>query len=210
MKTFLCNILVFLLIFCSCKKEEPRKIVITGIYDDSFVFHEFSPPLKVELTLETLTDNYIGSDSIDINLDGVYDLVIRQRIHNPPPSGRASLEQFPYYRLTLKNGLEVATKTEYYSVGHGSYYNINWVDTLNYENRIDNISEWSDTNTTSPMWTIPPISASVTFGCWYNLANAVKYIGIRMKVGSQYKLGWIKVNEISRENILFISYAIEK
>lgn len=210
MKKNLYYILVVLLFLSACKKEEPRKAVAAGIYDTGFVFHEFSSPLKVELTLDPLTDNYIGNDSIDINLDGVYDLVISQRIHIPPPSGIPSWEQFPYYRLTLKNGLEVATKTESYPVGMGQSDDVNWIDSLNYKSSIDKISEWSDSNTTRTMWAIPPITQAVTYGPWYNLTNAVKYVAIRMKVGKQYKLGWIKVNEISRENILFISYAIEK
>jgi hypothetical protein len=210
MKTIINCILLILLIFSSCKKEETRKAVTAGIYDSSFTFHEFSTPLKVELTLNTLTDNYQGSDSIDINQDGVYDLINSLRIHIPPPSGVPSWEQFPYCRLILKNGLEVATKIEYYSVGHGQNDDVNWVDTLNYENRIDNISEWSESNAIRTMWAIPPISYGVTYGPWYNPTNVVRYIGIRMKVGSRYKYGWIKVNEVSREDMQFISYAIEK
>jgi hypothetical protein len=213
MKTLLYYIFIFLFISSSCSKEETRQAVIAGIYDTSFIYGELSPPLKVELTLDTLTDNYQGNDSIDINQDGVYDLFISQRIHFPPPSGTPTWEQFPYYRLTSRNGLEVATKTESYPVGMGQYNSVNWVDALNYENRIDNISEWSGSNVVRTMWAIPPISTygfALTNGPWYNLTNVIKYIGIRMKIGSRYKYGWIKMNEISRENMLFLSYALEK
>ena len=210
MKNFIYYILVISLFFSACKKDEPREAVVAGIYDNSFVFHEFSSPLKVMLILDLLTDNYIGNDSIDINLDGVYDLVISQRIHFPSPSGIPSWEQFPYYRLILKNGLEVATKTESFPAGMGQYRKIDWVNVFDYESSIDKISEWSESNTTQTMWAIPPITQAVSYGPWYDLTNAVKYIAIRMKIGNRYKLGWIKVSEISRENILFISYAIEK
>jgi hypothetical protein len=47
-------------------------------------------------------------------------------------------------------------------------------------------------------------------GRWYEVLNPEMYIGIRMKVHSDYKYGWIKVNATSRENIQFLSYAIEK
>jgi hypothetical protein len=210
MKTLFKSLLILLMTFPSCKKEDFREPISAGIYDTGFIYHEFSAPLKVKLTLDALTDNYKGTDSIDINLDGAYDLIISQRIHLPPPTGIPSWEQFPYYRLSLKNGLEVATKFESYPVGHGQYDDVNWVDSLNFETRIDNISEWSDTNMTYTMWAIPPISAGVTYGPWYSLTNVVKYIGIRMKIGSHYKYGWIKVNEISHEDMSFVSYALER
>jgi len=162
------------------------------------------------LELDTITDNFKGSDSIDINLDGSYDIIINQRIHIPQASGTPSYEQFPYYRLDFKNGLSVATKVEYYIVGHGDYNNVNWVDTLNYESRIDNIAEWSEPNASRFLWAVPPVNYAVSNGTWYYLTNSVNYIGIRMKIGSRYKLGWIKVNEISNEEILFVSCAIEK
>lgn len=210
MKTLFKCLLIFLVIFYSCKKEKSRELVFAGIHDAGFIHYEFSTPLKVKLTLDSLTDNYKGKDSIDINLDGVYDLIISQRIHFPPPTGIPSWEQFPYYRLILKNGLEVATKLEKYPVGHGQYDEVNWVQSLNYESRIDNISEWSDTNTTYTMWAIPPISYGVSYGPWYNLTNVVKFIGIRMKIGPHYKYGWIEVSEISHEDISFVSYALER
>ena len=210
MKTLLNYTLIFLLFLSSCKKEDTIQAVTAGIYDSSFTYHEFSPSIKVELTLDTSTDNYLGSDSIDINQDGAYDLIISQRIHIPPTSGIPSFEQFPYCRLILRNGLEVATKIEYYSVGHGQYDDVNWVDTLNYENRIENISDWSGSNVVCTMWAIPPVPYGVSYGPWYFPTNEMKYIGIRMKIGSRYKYGWIKVNEISHEDMLFLGLALEK
>lgn len=209
MKTIINCILIILLISSSCKKEESRKHIFAGIDDSTFTLHEFSPPLKVELTLDTLTDNYQGSDSIDINQDGVYDIIISHRIHLPPESGTPSYEHFPYFRLTLKNGLQVATKVQSYPVGHGQLNDIHWVDALNYETRIDAWPDWTEKNVFQLMWAIPPVG-SAPYGPWYDLTNEEKYIGIRMKINSQYKYGWIKVNEVSRENIQFISYAIEK
>jgi len=202
-------IFIVLLFLSSCSKEDPRKAVIAGIYDASFIYHEFTPPCKVELTLDPLTDNYLGNDSIDLNQDGVCDLFISQRIHIPPPSGIPSWEQFPYCRLILRNGLEVATKIESYPVGMGQYDQVNWVNALNDEVRIIDISEWSGSDVVCTMWAIPPISAAVTYGPWYNPTNEIKYIGIKMKMDSRYKYGWIKVNEISRDNMQFLSYALE-
>jgi hypothetical protein len=212
MRNFLHYLFIILLIFSSCSKDEIEKIVIAGIYDSDFIYHEFSPPLKVELKLDTIADNYFWNDSIDINQDGICELFISQRIHLPPESGSPSSEHFPYFRLTLKNGLQVAIKIEYYALGHGQVDEINWVDAVNYKTRINNNSDWSESNVTKSMWMVPPIGAPGTlpYGTWYNLANEDKYIGIRMEIGSRYKYGWIKVKVISREDMQFLSFALEK
>lgn len=208
MKTHLFYYFIILLFLGSCLNEDTRQAVYAGIYDTGFIYHEFASPLKVELTFDTLTDNYLGNDSIDIDQDGIYELFISQRIHLPPETGTPSGEHFPYYRLGLKNGLQVATKMESYYTGHASYNEINWVDTLNYEARIDNRQDWSESNESRTMWTVIPVGSAPN-GPWYKLINEIKYIGIRVKIGSQYKYGWIKVNEISREDIQFLSFAIE-
>ena len=106
--------------------------------------------------------------------------------------------------------MEVATKREKYSQGQGYFNSIDWVDSLQYNTRIDNIYEWSATNTSRAMWLVAPTIFWGSNGCWYYLTNAEMYIGIRMKTDSGYKFGWMKVNEISRENMFFISYAMEK
>jgi hypothetical protein len=92
----------------------------------------------------------------------------------------------------------------------GEYNDTNWLDTLSYRKRIEKTSKWSGTNITRMMWAIPPITQFVSYGPWYKPINQVKYIGIRMKIGSRYHYGWIKVNEISRENIQFESFALAK
>jgi len=209
MKTPLLYILIFLLFFISCSKEDNRQAVNAGIYNTDFIYKEFSSPLKVKLILDTLTNDYIGRDSIDLNRDGVYDIIINHRIHLPPVSGVPSNEHFPYFKLIIKNGLQVATKVQFYSVGHGQLDDVHWVDALNYENRIDVWPDWTEKNNSQFMWAIPPV-ASAPYGPWYDLTNEEKYIGFRMKIESRFKYGWIKVKVISREDMQFLSYALEK
>ncbi len=203
--------MILLLISSSCKKEDTSKAVTAGIYDSSFTYHESSPSLKVILRLDSSKKRYIGVDSLDINLDGKFDLFINHRMPlesiNPISY---TIDNFPSFWITMRNGLEVATKIEYYSLGHGQLGNVTWVDTLNYKSRIDNIPHWSDPNAGHSMWSAPPTSWWGSYGCWYNLTNSENYLAIRMKIGSRYKYGWIKVNEVSREDMQFISYAIEK
>jgi len=210
MKRLLYYPLVFLLIFNSCKKEDDRKAVTAGIYDSTFTYHEFSPPLKVTLQEDTLNKYSFGADSVDINLDGNFDLLISQRITDKNVSRFDTENNYPFYSLQLKNGLEVATKRENYPQGQGFWNYVDWVDSLHYNTRIDNISEWSDTNTSRAMWLVAPTIFWGSNGCWYDLTDTEMYIGIRMKIDSNYKFGWIKVNEISRENMFFLSFALEK
>jgi hypothetical protein len=112
--------------------------------------------------------------------------------------------------LTLKKVLEVAIQKMYYPVGHGQTEEQFWVDTLNVNNQIDGSLEWSETNENYSLWYVSPSSFQLTFGSWFNIIDEVKFIGIRMKINSHYKYGWIKINQHSRENIEIISYAIEK
>lgn len=209
MKALLYYTFIILIFLSSCSKEDTRPAVTAGIYDSSFTYHEFSPPLKVELSLDTSTDNYMGVDSIDINQDGAYDIIISHRIYLPPESGTPSYEHFPYFRLTLKNGLQVATKVQSYYVGHGQLDDVYWVDALNYETRIDLWTDWAEKNVFQLMWAIPPVG-SAPYGPWYDLTNEEKYIGFRMKIDSRFKYGWIKVKVISRDDMQFLSYVLEK
>lgn len=157
-----------------------------------------------------MKNRYIGADSLDINLDGKFDLTINQRkpLESINPN-YYTIDNFPAFWITMKNGLEAATKIEYYGLGHGQYGNVSWIDTLNYKSRIDNIPDWS-ANISHSLWSVPPTLRWGSYGCWYNLTNTEKYIAIRMKIDSRYKYGWIKVNEKSRENMLFLSSALEK
>ncbi|MBL7965718.1 MAG: hypothetical protein JNK09_01890 [Prolixibacteraceae bacterium] len=209
MKPFLYFFFIILFVFFSCSKEDTVKTVLTGIYDTDFIQNEFSPPIKIELSFDTFTGNHKGKDSIDMNQDGVYDIIISHRIHLPPESGTPSYEHFPYFSLSLKNGFQVATIMQFYPVGHGQFGEIQWVDALNYQTRINEHSEWSKNNVFRMMWAIPPVGAA-PYGPWYNLNNEEKFIGIRNEIGANYKYGWIKVKAVSRDNLQFLSSAIEK
>jgi hypothetical protein len=211
MKTFAYFIIVILVFLFACKKEEDKSPVLAGVYDSSFIFNEFNPPLKVNLKLDAQKKFYVGTDSLDIDLDGNFDLIIKQRLYLDIAKPQYyTYETYPYCLLTFRNGLEFSKKIQYYIQGHGTYGTNVGIDTLNYENRIDTISEWSGTVTNTAMWIEPTSSLVSSNGVWYYLTNSEKYIGIRMNINSRFKYGWIKVNQISRENISFISYALEK
>ncbi|HET6558386.1 MAG TPA: hypothetical protein VFG54_13795 [Prolixibacteraceae bacterium] len=210
MKTFI-KCLTLLLFLSSCEKDNERTPVLAGVYDDTFIFYEFSPNLPLDLKPDTLNKFYYGSDSLDVNLDGKYDLLMSRRILlGTVPPARITNDNYPFGRVTLNNGLEVSTKKEIYPIGLGQTNEVNWVDTLLYNSRIDNLPEWSGSDTYRFMWVVPPASFWGSNGCWYNLINAERYIGIRMKTNGRYNYGWIKLKQVSREEVYIVSYAMEK
>ena len=110
-------------------------------------YHEFNPPLKVKLEFNSSLNISYGIDSIDIDSDGNFDIVINQRtLFDYNPAYLITGDNFPYCKLTFKDGLEVATKNEIYYIGLGQTNNVDWVDTIQYNSRIDNISDWADPN----------------------------------------------------------------
>jgi hypothetical protein len=207
---FIC-FMILLVLFGSCKKDkdEARKAVYAGLYDTTFIYHEFVPPFKVNILWDSLNYYGDGKDSIDLSLDSNYDLLISFHLlydENYQTYHEGSPLQFNC-KLIPKNGLEIATQIESITVHGSTTISLTWVDALKYNESIDNISSWSSGETM--MW-CGDTYTMFSSGCWFKLSNSEMYIGIRMKNNSQYKYGWIKVNGISRENILFLSYALEK
>jgi hypothetical protein len=210
MRTSVICILFFLILFFSCEKDESRKAVYAGIYDTTYIYYEFVPPLKVLIQWDSLNYYGDGKDSIDLNLDGNFDLVISFHLLNWDSfiSSNDHNPKFPYYKLIPKNGLEFVSQKESIGVHENSTVSMIWIDTIQFNERIDNISSWSSNETN--MWSSTYYDNLFSNGCWFTLNNTEMYIGLRMKKDSIYKYGWIKVNGISRENILFLSYALEK
>lgn len=216
--------ILFLFILSSCEKEEDRTPVMAGITNTDMLYYEYNPPFELQLQSDSLEEIKSGIDSIDIDLDGNFDILINQRINLDWSDNfsRTYLEEdnFPYIGLSLKNDLEVAYKNVPVNVGMGTINNIQLVDTLNYESRIDRITNWHDSkmdhnsymgfyNGSIWLWGAPP-SLFWTYGTWYSLKNKDMYIGIRKKTDIDYKLGWIKVKVYSRDKFEILSYSIEK
>jgi len=211
MKGLVLNIFILILLIVSCKKEDTKNQVYAGKNDTNLNYTEFTPPFQINLESDSLNNIKYGMDSIDINSDGEFDLIINQRVLiDWNDTIQISNSNYPYCNLTIKNGLELAIKSETIYIGLGQTTEVIWVDTITYNTSINNITEWSKPNTSTWMWGVPPTTFWGSNGCWYNLADTERYIGIRMKINSEYKLGWIRVYQHSREKIEIISYALEK
>jgi hypothetical protein len=216
--------ILFLFLAASCEKEEDRTPVMAGITNSDMLYYEYNPPLELQLRSDSLEEIKFGIDSIDIDLDGSFDILISQRIYLDWSDNfdRVYLKEdnFPYIGLSLKNDLEVAYKNVPVNVGMGEINNIQMVDTLTYESRIDKIKNWHDSkmdhnsymgfyNGSIWLWGAPP-SFFWNCGIWYSLTNKDIYIGIRKNTDTDYKLGWIKVKVYSRDKFEIMSYSIEK
>jgi len=116
-----------------------------------------------------------------------------------------------YGKIVSRNGLEILINPETYYIGLGQTSDFNWVDTLKYEDRITSRDSWPNPNITvyNFMWAAPP-RPTMSNGCWYNILNKEKYIGIRMKINSKYRYGWVKVKQDSIRNIEIQSYSLQK
>ena len=221
---------LILLIISSCNKEEIEEITtpfFAGVYNDSMLFHEFNPPLEIILQTDSLNNVKYGIDSLDIDLNGSFDVFISQKINTKfsdslsyIPIEYADKNNFPFIGLRLKNDFEVAYAKVPVNAGLGTMTSINLIDTLLYETRIDKINNWHDSkmdkdsymgfyNGSIWLWAAPPTSFW-TYGPWFKLINRDMFIGIRKNTETGYKLGWIKVKIYSRSTFEIISYAIEK
>lgn len=221
---FLSVLVLFL--FSSCEKDEDRPVVLAGIYNTEMIYYEFNPSFQPQFQTDSLKGLKYGIDSIDIDSDGSFDFLISQRINlnwsDNIPRGYLEKYNFPFCGLSLKNGLEIAYKNESFPTGLGTSSSTMWVDTLPYEKRIDKIMDWHDSNLhpldykgyynkTIWMCGVPPGSAWWgSYGYWHYLLNVEMYIGVRMKINSEYKFGWVKVKVNSQDNFEILSYAIEK
>jgi hypothetical protein len=226
---FLLNLL-FLLLLGSCRKKVIEEItfpVFAGVYNDEMLFREFEPPLQIQLQTDTLQNIQYGIDSIDIDLDGSFDILVLQRIYldwsDNFNRNELKKDNFPFIGLNLKNGFNIAFKRMSFPTGQGSYNSVAMVDTILHNTRLDKITDWENSNSGFVnymgyfnnaiwMWGAPPTTYWLlgNYGPWYSLINREIYIGIRKGNGNDSKLGWIKIKIYSRDKFEIMSYAIEK
>jgi hypothetical protein len=211
MKRNIYLILVSLVILTSCKKEELRTNVFAGIYDTNFIYNEFNPAFQLKLKFDSILNIKYGIDSIDLNLDGDYDLFISQRfLLDTSATDYKKEKYYPYSKLTTRNGLQIAFRYDSFPMGFGTVGSAAWVYCAPFNTMINGIKYWSETEKDCYMWAIPYSGYVGSYGEWYNITNSEMYITFKMKMGKKIKFGWIKVNQVSRENMTFMSYAIEK
>ncbi|HKK69386.1 MAG TPA: hypothetical protein VJ946_14280 [Bacteroidales bacterium] len=199
--------------FFACEDEPdidtPETKVLAGVHDSDMFYYEFNPPFQVDCQVDSGMVH--GQDSIDLDADGQYDFILSQRFFSDEnDSAQINDYNYPYSRVRMENSLEVARVTEVIYIGLGQTSDVFWIDTLSFEHRIDDIEEWSETNTSIEMWMVPPTEFWSSYGPWYGLTDSIQYMGIRMMSDSDYKYGWIKVQQSDRKELVILSYAFEE
>lgn len=207
--------LIILIFISSCKDDLNYTVVTAGKHDSTYLYREFVPPFVVKVELDTAINFYSGMDSLDINLDGNIDIVISTRFNSNGSASKIDGKYiYPFYKLYLSNGFEVAVQTMNYACGHGY---CNWKDfiaAIDYGTNISHFANWSESETEQVLWIEAPDGVDYPHGWWTRINNEETYIGIRKKEKGlknkiYYKYGWIKVNALSLKNVSVTSYAIE-
>lgn len=215
---FLIIFLVF--VFDSCNEEGEKiiesDIVYAGEYEAHYIHHEFSPPLKIKTKLDSVTGFSSGTDSIDLDLDGNFDLIISDYLHPEDTAYEIGTKRFfPSCRLLFKNNFEVAIKGFQYACGHGVCNYAPFIEAFEYNSDINHFEfDWYMGNENKTLWLITPEGSGFPRGWWYYANEEERYIGIRIKeqLNSRtyyYRYGWIKVNATNHNDMSFIEYALE-
>ncbi len=170
---------------------------------------EFDPPFKMVYEYDTDTNFYFGEDSLDLDLDGKYDLGVRVRFteKNIPA---INVDSNSYASILPKNGLEILFNSELCPLGLGVSYSYHWVDTLRYKDRIDDRHEMFEPAEGLPMWSLMRPMYECSQGCWVDVADRQLFIGIRKATDSTFKYGWIRVQVHSRIDFELVGYAMQQ
>ncbi|MGE5395514.1 MAG: hypothetical protein ACM3P1_12290 [Candidatus Saccharibacteria bacterium] len=213
MKAIFLYLTIILLFLLACNKEEdePRTPVLAGVFNSSMNYKEWNPAFQVTLQHDGMRNMDYGKDSLDINQDGSYDVIISQNnLRFNSSANNNSIDIFPFYYLSLKNGLSIAVIKEPNFTVINQLSNAYWVDTIAYKTNLENITNWSDSYSNNLSYATPPTVFFGYDGPWYGLSNKEAYIAMRIHTSSRYRYGWIKVNVTSPEKVSIISYALEK
>ncbi len=207
---FICLVCIPLLI-SSCKKdkeEETKLPVYAGITNDEMQHQQIDPPLQVHISYFSEDHFYYGIDSLDIDQNGKFDFLIKIGYFDDYRDV-SSILYYPSTEFVVTDSIQFTTNLEYYPMGLGAFGQIYWVDTLSYNTRIDDMEKWYPQDK-QYLWVVPKAVIWGSNGPWFSLENSEKYIGLRMKKGDSYKYGWIKVKVITRTQLEFQAFAIQK
>ena len=208
------NILRLSLSFCllsllSCKKDTPLSPEIPAHIkagnEDNMVYTEYGQPIALIYTSHDSTVySKFGNDSIDVDLDGVYDFILNSK---SPYQMEYNVPQSFYYSLQPVSNIELAYTEEILVTKYGNFKDY-WVNGYNHNDHISKEDQvWR--NTTTYFWEFNPMLPSASKGPWFDGSHGTRYVGIRKKVNHQYKYGWVKINHVSRDEIYFVGYALE-
>ena len=216
---FFISILLIILTTYACGKDKEPDIndsIQVGFHDDTFIHHEYTPPLELVVVWDSLNLQAYGKKTIHIQTsNGIVDVVMSLNLLNQDSIhliDSISPEPYPSLMLTWNADFDPIVEFEIIYIGQGHSAKVYSIRPLNYIASIGNNSDFSSRLSSTKklrLWEIPPSgggpSQGLTYGPWYNLSS-IKYIGFN----NNGKLGWIKIDNTNRKHPKIISYAIRK
>lgn len=200
----------------SCKDEFTyTNEIYAGRVNFPNVYHEFISPMSIKTELNSTTGFYEGVDSLDLNEDRIYDIIISLRLHPKDTIyKKGDRYYYPTCKFEMKNGFEVAIGAFPYNCGHGYCATADFIAALEYGKDISHFPKWSGSNTKQTLWNIILYSVSTFPGGWWSFVKSEEmYIGIKRKdkgpKSTNYTYGWIRVNAISHQKMTIAGFYME-
>lgn len=205
--------LLISVLILSCSKEDAddsnpvgSEAVFAGKYDSSFSYYDFDPDFQIPIVWDSLRLYGGGYDSLDLDSDGHFDLYVTLSLLNPDSMHLMNglPNPFPFCRVETSGEFECAYYSESYPIGLGQTGTASFVDRLDFEERLDTLSDW---RAQGRMWQENPgYAGNPPFGEWA-FAVSTHYIGIK---NAENKYGWIEVDASDPENLSFLSCAFQE
>lgn len=173
------------LFILSCDKEEnPISYFKCGECSNSDHYFEFAQPLEIQLSLDSSMKYYKGSDSIDLDFDGIQETIIRHLNWNPDSvqSMNPFTSMFPYYRFESPSIGFVNISTP---AGGGTY--VDFLAILD-SNEIISEKKYFKQASLQKLYQANP-SSLISYGPWYDYRE-IAFVGYNY-LG---KYGWIKID----------------
>ncbi len=204
------KIIFYLMLFAylvfSCKKDTVNpSIVYAGVQNEDMYTKVFSPAKEIIMTFDSQNLYGAGSDSIDIDNDGIFDFIFYLNYYNPD-SVHLITSQYPNptpsFVINFKEGISMAKDSVLMYTGLGTVTFFKYATAFKLNQQISFYKTWQKNSL--KIWTEIPVGNVSTYGEWYS-ANETRYIGFQ----KNSKLGWIKVDITSPKNPKIISYSIQ-
>lgn len=194
-----------LFILFACEKDKSTSIpVLAGCYDSTYNYYKYLLPLQLDFKWDDQHKFAFADTMFDLNFDQEGNVFIEASISE---SENTVTEDFigrvyPHYNLAFYNGWEVSIYEDIYGMGHGKTSTWNYIDTLCYGKRIDQISKWS---TQCSLWHRNSEYFTPSAGGWLH-ARKTMYVGVR----NNDKFGWIEIDATDPLYLKIKSFAIQK
>lgn len=211
LKTWTVVTLMLAALLIACKKEtvepEPMATVFAGVFDTTFGYYQHPGNTVMEVTWDSLNLYGRAEDSVDLDLNGSFDLyfeVVRFNFDS------IHLLNGPSYPLNYPKCV-VRSSTEYefsmykvnYGTGHGQVGQYWYVGRLDANDPVDTRAYWSRE---AELWTsFPPSLFAPPGSAWFQ-ADGSDFIAIKR---GEYQYGWVEIDASDRNNPIVKSFAIQ-